>query len=95
MTIDEAIAHYEWAAESAIGEVAEESKQMAEWLRRARGAEKAGRWFTSKIRELEAKNAKLQEENSELQKLAREACEMTGNLLDDLSNLRKEFGIEP
>lgn len=95
MTIDEAIAHYKWAAESAIGEVADESKQMAEWLRRARGAEKAGRWFTSKIRELEAKNAKLQEENAELRKLAQEACEMTGNLLDDLSNLRKEFGIEP
>lgn len=45
MTIDEAIAHYEWAAENAIGEVADESKQMAEWLRQARDAEKykAGR----------------------------------------------------
>ena len=81
MTIDEAIAHYEWAAESAIGEVADESKQIAEWLRQACDAESTVR--------------KLKEENAELRKLAREAIEMTGNLLDDLSNLRKEFGIEP
>lgn len=61
MTIDEAIAHYKWAAESAIGEVAQESKQVAEWLRRARGAEKAARWYTEKIRKLEAENDKLRE----------------------------------
>jgi mannose-6-phosphate isomerase class I len=81
MTIDEAIAHYEWAAGSAIGEVADESKQMAEWLRQARDAE-------SRVQELEAENTKLR-------KLAQEACEMTGNLLDDLSDLDKELGIEP
>ena len=80
MTIDEAIAHYEWAAENAIGEVADESKQMAEWLRQARDTE-------SRVR-------KLEEENAELRKLAQEACEMTGNLLDDLSDLYKELGIE-
>lgn len=80
MTIDEAIAHYEWAAESAIGEVADESKQMAEWLKQARDAE-------SRVQELE-------EENTELRKLAQEAIETTGNLLDDLSDLDKELGIE-
>lgn len=32
MTLDEAIAHYRWAAENSIGETSHESEQMARWL---------------------------------------------------------------
>lgn len=63
MTIDEAIEHAKEVARTCDDDqCAAEHIQLAEWLRRARGAEKAGRWSTSKIRELEAKNAKLREE---------------------------------
>lgn len=33
MTIDEAIAHAEWAANNCEGECSEEHRQLAEWLR--------------------------------------------------------------
>lgn len=36
MTIDEAIAHAEWAADNCEGECAEEHKQLAKWLRELR-----------------------------------------------------------
>ena len=61
MTLDEAIAHERWAAENSIGEESEGHRQMAEWLRQARGTDEAARWYTSKIRELESENAKLRE----------------------------------
>jgi hypothetical protein len=36
MTIDEAIAHAEWAANNCEGECAEEHRQLAEWLKELR-----------------------------------------------------------
>jgi hypothetical protein len=36
MTIDEAIAHAEWAADNCEGECAEEHRQLAEWLKELR-----------------------------------------------------------
>ena len=36
MTLDEAIAHYRWAAENSIGETSHESEQMARWLEERR-----------------------------------------------------------
>lgn len=58
MTLDEAI-----AKAKADGDV-----QLAEWLRQARGADAAARWYTEKIitadriiRKLQTENAKLRE----------------------------------
>ena len=51
MTLDEAI-----AKAKADGDV-----QLAEWLRQARGADAAARWYTEKLREAQAENAKLRE----------------------------------
>ena len=63
MTLDEAIEHAkELASTCDDRQCAADHAQLAEWLRQARGAKKASRWFTSKIRELEEENAKLREE---------------------------------
>lgn len=63
MTLEEAIEQYKHIAESydSVGNLTDamEARQLAEWLRQARGAEKAARWYTRKIRELEDENAKL------------------------------------
>lgn len=60
MTIDEVIEHAkELARTSENNQSAAKYIQLTEWLRRARGAEKASRWYTERIRKLEAKNAKL------------------------------------
>ena len=62
MTIDEVIEHAkELARTSENNQSAAKYIQLTEWLRRARGAEKASRWYTERIRKLEAKNAKLRE----------------------------------
>jgi predicted RNase H-like nuclease (RuvC/YqgF family) len=55
MTIDEAIEHERRVArEHRYGEKDHAyHMQLAEWLRKARGAEKAERWYTKKIEELE------------------------------------------
>ena len=62
MTIDEAIEHAKEVARTCDDvECAAEHIQLAEWLRQARGATKAARWYTAKISELEDENAKLRE----------------------------------
>jgi len=55
MTIDKAIEHERRVArEHRYGEKDHAyHMQLVEWLRRARGAEKAARWYTKKIEELE------------------------------------------
>lgn len=63
MTIDEAIEHAKEVARTCDdGQCAADHIQLAEWLRRARGADKAARWCTEEIQELKAENAKLREE---------------------------------
>jgi len=47
--LDEAIAKAKEAGDS----------QLVEWLRMARGGKSAARWYTAKLRDLEAENAKL------------------------------------
>jgi hypothetical protein len=37
MTLDEAIAYHEWAAENCVGETSEEHARLAAWLRELRG----------------------------------------------------------
>lgn len=49
MTFDEAI-----EKAKADGDV-----QLAEWLRQARGADAAARWYTEKLRDLEDENTRL------------------------------------
>lgn len=62
MTIDEAIEHAKEVARTCNdSQCAAEHIQLADWLRMARGAEKAARWYTEKIRKLEAENDKLRE----------------------------------
>ena len=62
MTIDEAIEHAKEVARTCDdSECAAEHMQLAEWLRQARGATKAARWYTARIGELEDKNDKLRE----------------------------------
>ena len=55
MTIDDAIEHERRVArEHGYGEKDPAyHMQLAEWLRQARGADKAARWYTKKIEELE------------------------------------------
>lgn len=53
MTIDEAIEDAKkFVRKCDDQEVAFRVMQVAEWLREARGAEKAARWYTTRIREL-------------------------------------------
>ena len=60
MTLDEAIEHAKEVARTCDDSgCAADHIQLAEWLRQARGAGKAARWYTSRIHELEADNAKL------------------------------------
>lgn len=59
MTIDEAIKHAEWAAENSEGECSNEHRQLAEWLRNVRRANKVERRYTEMNRLLEDENAKL------------------------------------
>ena len=49
-----------------------EDWQLVEWLRRARGAESASRWFSDKLREAHRAERKLLDKNSKLRELVRE-----------------------
>ena len=60
MTLDEAI-----AKAKADGDV-----QLAEWLRQARGADAAARWYTEKLRDANRTIRKLLDENAKLRELA-------------------------
>lgn len=46
-----------------------EDWQLAEWLRMARGAESAARWYTDKLRDAHRVERKLLSENAKLRKL--------------------------
>lgn len=59
MTLDEAI-----AKAKADGDV-----QLAEWLRQARGADAAARWYTEKLRDANQTIRKLLDENAKMRKL--------------------------
>lgn len=60
MMLDEAIEHAKEVARTCDdSQCAADHLQLAEWLRQARGADKASRWYMSKIHELEAENTKL------------------------------------
>lgn len=60
MTIDEAIEHAKEVARTCDdGQCAADHIQLAEWLRQARGADKAARWYTEEIQELRRENASL------------------------------------
>lgn len=61
MTLDKAIEHAKWCAENSEGECSEGHRQLAEWLRAARGCEESGRWFTARIHDLKAENERLRE----------------------------------
>lgn len=60
MTLDEAI-----AKAKADGDV-----QLAEWLRQARGADAAARWYTEKLRDANQTIRKLLDENGKLREFA-------------------------
>ena len=60
MTLDEAI-----AKAKADGDV-----QLAEWLRQARGADAAARWYTEKLRDANRTIRKLLTENAKLREFA-------------------------
>ena len=60
MTLDEAI-----AKAKADGDV-----QLAEWLRQARGADAAARWYTEKLRDANCTIRKLLDENAKLREFA-------------------------
>ena len=60
MMLDEAIEHAKEVARTCNDDqCAADHIQLADWLRQARGADKAARWYMSKIQELEAENEKL------------------------------------
>ena len=70
MTIDEAIEKYKHVADDYVFvhdiDGCLEVVQLVEWLRQTRGADAAARWYTKKLRELEAENAKLREQGERL-----------------------------
>ena len=89
MTIDEAIEHAKEVARTCDDvECAAEHVQLAEWLRQARGADKAARWYTEKIRKLEAENSMLRERLLE----SRESNE---HLYTELRRYKSIFRMKP
>ena len=64
-------------------ECAADHMQLAEWLRQARGAEKAARWYTARIHELNGENMVL-----EMDKRGIKAC--YDNLSAQYSELETE-----
>ena len=90
MTIDEAIEHAkELARTSEDNQSAAKYIQLTEWLRQARGADKAARWCTEKIRKLEAENSMLRERLLE----SRESNERIKRLEQENAKLR-EFAAD-
>lgn len=78
MTLDEAIEHAKRVARTRDDDqCAADHAQLAEWLRLARGADEAARWYTAKIRELENRSkafetliSEKEAENAKLRELA-------------------------
>lgn len=52
-----------------------EDWQLVEWLRAARGAESAARWYSDKLREAHRTERKLLQESAELRELVRISIE--------------------
>jgi hypothetical protein len=106
MTIDEAIEHAKEVARTCDDfQCAADHTQLAKWLRQARGADEAGKWYTSKIRELEVENAKLRKlarglnwctENAKMPSAECEYCPLGDAGYGELSceRLMRELRIE-
>lgn len=56
-----------------------EDWQLVEWLRMARGGERAARWYTEKLRDANRTIRKLLNENAKLRELLRIAIEFCVN----------------
>lgn len=90
MTIDEAIEHERWAAENSEGERAAEHRQIAEWLRQARGADKAARRYAERIRVLDTENAGLRDLAERAWRAAERLCQAyDGPCINDGSTFYK------
>ena len=89
MTLDEAI-----AKAKADGDV-----QLAEWLRRARGADATSKWYTEKLRDANRTIRKLLDENAKLRGLASILCfcMQVHTQCDDckLNGAKGEFAHDP
>lgn len=106
MTLDEAIEHAKEVARTCDdSQCAADHMQLAEWLRQARSAEKAARYYTAKIRGLKDENAKLRELCKDLWKDALQFDGFWDYVYDDGTNYRddelphyqermRELGIE-
>ena len=81
MTLDEAIEHAKRVARTRDDDqCAADHAQLAEWLRLARGADEAARWYTAKIRELENRSKAFEtlisEKEAENAKLRGIVCDL-------------------
>lgn len=87
MTLNEAI-----AKAKADGNV-----QLAEWLRQARGADAAARWYTEKLRDAHRTIRKLLNDNAKLRKLVKDLhADMwaSGEWLEPYEQRMRELGVE-
>lgn len=97
MTLDEAIEHAKKVARTRDDDqCAAYHVQLAEWLRQARGADKAAKWYTAKIRELENRSKALETlisekdaENAKLRELLTIASDMARDYDGDRRLLRR------
>lgn len=80
MTLDDAI-----AKAKADGDV-----QLAEWLRQARGADAAARWYTEKLRDANRTIRKLLDENAKLREERREYQATIDSLVDECADHKDE-----
>lgn len=98
MTLDEAIEYAKWVANNCEGKCAEEHGQLAEWLREARGAEMAAKWYTEKIGKMARELHDAYDENETLRELVYTiwlAGDFSAFLgVDELEVRMRELGIE-
>lgn len=81
-----------------------EDWQLVEWLRAARGAESAARWYSDKLREAHRTERKLLQENAKLRELVRDVwhlftehgavnpCDLP--VVDAVRDRMRELGVE-
>ena len=85
---------WESILDDAISEAKSEKHwQLVEWLRMARGSEKAARWYTRKLNELQAENNKLHVELTDLKLKVCPSCGIkveNEELLDRIDELQTE-----
>ena len=89
MTLDEAI----------VKAKADSDVQLAEWLRQARGADAAARWYTEKLRDAHRTIRKLLNENAKLRELCASLYEFAMSEYPDGTELNfadrmRELGVE-